>query len=138
MKKRSLMIVALVLSLSVLAAGNALARWDGANDGRGQRGFNCRGADGAADVDLEKVVKFKKETLPLRDQLWTKKLELSREYKKEKPDPEVVEKLRAEMAEIQTSIDKVAADNGLADWGGKQCARGGFSRGSTDCPRGRY
>ena len=92
MKKKSLMIVAVVLTLSVLAAGSAMARWDGAND---QRGYNCwRTDDGAADVDLEKVVEFKKETLPLRDQLLTKKLELRQEYNKEKPDAEVIGKLK--------------------------------------------
>ena len=136
MKKKSLMIVAVVLTLSVLAAGSAMARWDGAND---QRGYNCwRTDDGAADVDLEKVVEFKKETLPLRDQLLTKKLELRQEYNKEKPDAEVIGKLRKEMIDIQTGIDKVAAKYDLGEFSRGRGPRGAFGPGWGGCSGGRF
>ena len=138
MKKKSLMIVAVVLTLSVLAAGSAMARWDGANDQRGQRGNNCWRTDGAADVDLEKVVEFKKETLPLRDQLLTKKLELRQEYNKEKPDAEVIGKLRKEMVDIQTGIDKVAAKYDLGDFSRGRGSRGGFGPRGDGCPGGCF
>lgn len=138
MKKRSWMVAAVVLTLSMLTAGSAMARWDGAKDGRGQRSFNCWSADGAGEVDPEKVMQFRKDTLPLRDELWGKKLELSREYKKDQPDMQMVEKLRKDMVEIQTRIDRVASDHGLTNWGGKGASRGGYGRGYGDCPRGRF
>jgi len=138
MKKKSLMIVAVVLSLSMLAAGSAMARRDGADDQRGQKGYNCWRTDAAADVDLEKVIEFKKETLPLRDQLLTKRLELRQEYNKEKPDLEVIAKVRKEMIDIQTSIDKVAAQYGLEDFRPERGSRGSFGPGRDDCPGRRF
>ena len=138
MKKRSWMVVAVVLTLSMLIAGSAMARWDGAEDGRGQRGFNCRAADGADEVDPEKVIQFRKDTLPLRDELWGKKLELSREYKKDQPDMQVVEQLRKDMVEIQTKMEKIASDHGLTNRGAKGASCGGYGRGYGDCPRGRF
>ncbi|MBN2719593.1 MAG: hypothetical protein JXR72_00675 [Proteobacteria bacterium] len=138
MKKRSWMVVAVVLTLSMLAAGSAMARWDGASDGRGQRGFNCWAAEGADEVDPEKVIQFRKDTLPLRDELWGKKLELSREYKKDQPDMKVVEQLRKDMVEIQTRMEKIASDHGLTNWGPKGASRGGCGGGYGDCPRGRF
>jgi len=138
MKKRSWMVVAVALTLSMLIGGSAMARWDGASDGRGQRGFNCWTADGAGDVDPEKVIQVRKDTLPLRDELWGKKLELSREYKKDQPDMQVVEQLRKDMVEIQTRIDKVASDHGLTNWGGRGLSGGGHGRGHGDCARGRF
>ena len=138
MKKRSWMVVAMVLTLTVLAAGSAMAKWDGADGRGGQRGYNCWAAEGAEDVDLEKVAKFQKETLPLRDELMMKKLELRQEYAKEKPDADVIGKLRKEMIDIQTSIDKVAADLGLEGFGPNRGFGCGSGRANGDCPRGRF
>jgi len=129
MKKRNLMIVGLVLSLSMLAAGSAFARWDGDYGAKGQRGYNCWASEDGSDVDLEGVIKFKKETLGLRDQLLTKRLELKQEYNKENPNADTVGKMRKEIVDIQTSIAKVAASYDLGDFGKGKRARSGSARG---------
>jgi hypothetical protein len=138
MKKRNLMVVGLVLSLSVLMAGSAFARWGGGDRG----GYNCNGggdcyqAGQGAGVDVEAVTKFRKETLQLRDELLTKRLELSQEYSKDTPDADRIAKLRKDMVDIETSIAKIAdkydIDNGL---GGKRAGRGtrGGNRGGSGC-----
>jgi len=138
MKKRNLtIVVGLVLALSMLAGSTAFAKRDCRGDeDRGRRGYNCWSAEKGSDVNLENLTKFKKETLELRDQLLIKKLELNQEYAKEKPDADVVAKLRKEIVDIQTSIAKVAANYGFEDYGKGKRDRSGSGRGNGDCGRG--
>ena len=138
MKKRNLMVVGLVLALSTLMATSAFARWgsgaQGAYDCSGSA--DCYRAEEGADVDVESVTKFRKETLQLRDELLTKRLELSQAYDKDAPDADRIAKLRKDMVDIETSIVKIAdkydIDNGF---GGKRAGRGGRggNRGGSDC-----
>ena len=87
-------------------------------------------------MDVESVTKFRKETLQFRDELLTKRLELSQEYDKDSPDADQIAKLRKDMVDIETSIAKIAdkydIDNGF---GGKRVGRGarGGSRGGSNC-----
>ena len=138
MKKRNLMVVGLVLSLSVLMAGSAFARWGDGNRG----GYDCNGgsdcyqAGQGAEVDIEALTRFQKETLQFRDELLTKRLELSQEYDKENPDADQIAKLRKEIVDVETSIAKVAdkydIDNGP---GGRRAGKGGRggNRGGSGC-----
>jgi hypothetical protein len=137
MKKRNLMVVGLVLSLSVLMAGSAFARWGGEYRG----GYGCDGPgsgngyqgryDGRSSVDVEAVTKFRKETLQLRDELLTRNLELSQEYDKENPDADRIAKLRKDIIDIETGIAKVADKydiyNGPRGRSAGQGGRGGYS-----------
>jgi len=143
MKKRTLVVLALALSLSLIAAGSAFARWGGGDGMMGQgyaRGAgDCyRNGDSETAVSPESMAKFQKETLSLRDELITKRLELSQEYDKETPDTDRIAKLRKEMIDVQAQIQKVA-DKYDIDGGGKGRRTGkGYGRGNEDCPRGCF
>ena len=136
MKKRNLMIVGLVLALSTLMAGSAFARWGGGygmmGDGYSRGGGDCYRAEARADVDVESVTKFRKETLQMRDDLLTMRLELSQEYDKENPDADRIGKFRKEIVDIETGIAKVADKYDID--GGQRGKRGrGNSRGGYNC-----
>ncbi len=139
MKKRTLAVLGLVLSMSLIIAGSAFARWGGGygmmgggyERGDGYGPGTCFRDDDRTDVSPEAVTKFRKETLQLRDELLTKRLELSQEYDKETPDADRVAKLRKEIIDIETGIGKVAdkydLDNGLRGRRGARGNRGGYN-----------
>jgi hypothetical protein len=138
MKKRTLIVVGIVLSLSLLAAGGVFAR---GGDGYGMRdgkGYNCWRDSDRTQVDPETMTKFRKETLPLRDELLTKRLELSQEYGKENPDAENIAKLRKEMIDIEMTIGKVADKYDIDGSGQGRRGRGGYDCGFGDCTGGRF
>ncbi|MDF1537195.1 MAG: hypothetical protein P1S46_12015 [bacterium] len=136
MKKRNLKIVGLVLALSALMASSAFARWGGGygmmGEGYDRGPGDCYRTEGSADVDVESVTKFRKETLQLRDNLLTRRLELSQELEKENPDADRIGNLRKEIIDIETGISKVADKYGIDGRRGERCGRGG-SRGGYGC-----
>lgn len=69
------------------------------------------------NIDVEKVKKFQKETLNLRDELVVKKLEVRKEYSKEKPNLDRVAALKKEIIDLHTKIQKSAEANGLPAYG---------------------
>ena len=73
----------------------------------------CPASDRFCNADLETVKKFQKETLPLRDELITKRLEIRKEISKPKPDRDRIASLRKDIIDIQTEIQKKADDAGL-------------------------
>jgi hypothetical protein len=84
------------------------------------------------------MANFLKETLSLRDELITKRLELSQEYDKETPDADLVAQLRKDMIDIQTKIGKVADKYDISR-GGKGFHSGqGYGRGNPDCRGGCF
>lgn len=141
MKKRTLVVVGLVLSLSLIVAGGAFARNGGGYGMMGSgydRGFGgCDQSDCfRSDVTPEVMAKFQKETLSLRDELITKRLELRQENDKDTPDAERIGQLRKDMIDVQTKIQKVA-DKYDIDMGGQgRKARDGKGRRNADCPGG--
>lgn len=79
-------------------------------------------------VDIEKVKQFQNETLTLRDELVTKRLELRNECRKQDPDNDRIATLREEIGEIRTKIrgtaDKYEVPFGCLKWrGGKACGK---------------
>ena len=73
-----------------------------------------------AQADPDAVKKFQRETLPLRDELMAKKIELRKEFGKTKPDKERIAALRKEMGDIRTKILQKADETGVSkskDWG---------------------
>jgi len=138
MKKRTLVVMGIVLSMSLIVAGSAFARWGG---GYGMMGAGYdRGAGGfyRTDVAPESMAKFQKETLSLRDELITKRLELNQEYDKDTPDADRIAQLRKDMIDVETKIQKVADkyDIGSAGRGQGRRSRGGNNRGYADCGGG--
>lgn len=68
-------------------------------------------------VDVNAFRQFQKETLPLRDEMMAKGLELRNEYAKEKPDQNKITKLRSEMTDLRTRIQASADKQGLQGYG---------------------
>ncbi len=83
------------------------------------------GSDLSQCTNSDAVRKFQKETMPLRDELITKKLELRKEFSKEKPNTQRIDRLQKEMVDIRTRILKKADETGVAiGRGGKvACSR---------------
>ncbi|MDF1525398.1 MAG: hypothetical protein RRA15_03945 [bacterium] len=142
MKKRTLVVLGLVLSMSIIAAGSALARQGGGYGMMGSgydRGYgDCNWDDDArTEVTPETMAKFQKETLSMRDELITKRLELSQEYDKDTPDADRIAQLRKDMIDVQAKIQKVADKYDISMGGqgrrGSRCDRG---RGNADCSGG--
>jgi len=79
-------------------------------------------------VNVEKLKKFQKDSLGLRDELITKRAELANEYAKPTPDATRIADLRKQMIDTQAKIQKVAEINGLPAWG-QGYGRGGMGRG---------
>jgi hypothetical protein len=138
MKKRTLVVLGLVLSMSIIVAGSAMARQGGGYSMMGNgydRGYgNCNWNDGGrTEVAPESMAKFQKETLSLRDELITKRLELSQEYDKDTPDADRIGQLRKGIIDVQTDIQKVADKYDIGSAGKSRRSRGGYGRGNADC-----
>jgi len=78
----------------------------------------CPGGYGAClsrfdTANLEKVKAFQKETLQLRDEFMTKKLELCHEYGKPSPDRQRIASLQKEVIDIRAQIHQKADESGL-------------------------
>lgn len=82
------------------------------------------------DIDIETVKKFQKETLPMRDELITKRLELRKEYSKENPDRDRIASLRKEIIDIRTKILKKSDEAGLPAWKNMRKDYGMIERGN--------
>ncbi len=81
----------------------AYGAWQGSGPGGGQQ------------VDVNALRQFQKETLPLRDELQDKSLELRNEYTKENPDQAKVTKLRNDIEGLGAKIQTAAEKNGLPE-----------------------
>ena len=71
------------------------------------------------NVDPEKARKFQKETLSLRDQLITKKLEVRKLFTERHPDRDKIATLQKEIIDIRTTIMKKADESGMPKYHGR-------------------
>jgi zinc resistance-associated protein len=104
----------LALTGLVLLAGLVLvtAVYAHSPGGHGKGGYGkCVARYG--DADLDAVKKFQRETLPLRDELVIKKIELCREFSQAKPDREKIATLQKEIIDIRTKIWQKADETGV-------------------------
>ncbi|MBA4418588.1 MAG: hypothetical protein C0392_11885 [Syntrophus sp. (in: bacteria)] len=115
--------------------------------GAGPRGQGA-GVMSGKPVDMTAFRAFQKETLPLRDEMMAKKMEIRNEYLKEKPDQNRIATLQKEMIDLRTKIGAVAEKQGLPAAGfGQGCGQrmsggrgcggqgfGGRGMGSGPCP----
>ncbi len=70
-----------------------------------------------AGTNVETLKKFQKETLPLRDELIAKRIELMSEYKRPTPDNSRITTLRKEIIDLQAEIQSVADKTGVSELG---------------------
>ena len=91
--------------LAVLVFSSAVYAW------WGDCGMGCSDTD----ASVENVKKFQKETLSLRDELITKKLELRDEYNKPARDINRIASIKKEIIDQQAKIQTIAAKYGLHD-----------------------
>lgn len=96
MKGRTIIGLVVVLGLLIMSTVYA----------SGYRGPN--GMNTWQSVDLEKIKQFQKETLSLRDELITKRLEFRQECGKQDPDSDRITALRNEIRDIRSKIKEVA------------------------------
>ncbi|HAR95898.1 MAG TPA: hypothetical protein DCR97_08055 [Deltaproteobacteria bacterium] len=83
-----------------------------------------------AQVDIKAFKQFQKETLPLRDELMVKRMELRNEYAQATPNHEKIGTLQKEMIDLRTKIQAAAEKQGLPAFGaGWRAGKGGFGRG---------
>ena len=138
---KKVLVAVLVVTAGLLLGSMAFAAW-GPGYGPGP----------GAQVDVQALRNFQKETLPLRDEMMAKRLELRNEFSKEKPDQNRVATLQKEMIDLRTKVQESAQKNGLPNWGqGRMMGRGGYGPGhgqgygggrmmgrGYDGPRGGY
>jgi hypothetical protein len=118
---KKLMVVALVVVFGALLSTVAVAAWT-----KGQ------GPGPDAQVDVNAFRNFQKETLPLRDEMAVKRLELRNEFSKSNPDQAKIAALKEEMIALRTQISDAAKKNGLPDrgFGPGYAGRGGNGPGN--------
>jgi len=96
------------------------------------------GEDCLTGTDIETVKKFQRETLSLRDELLTKRLELRHEYNKPEPDTDRITTLRKEIIDLKAGIQSVADKYEVPECGpighkkGRGAMRGKFRE--RQCP----
>lgn len=131
---KKLTIAALIVAVAFAFGSLGYAAWWG--------GY---GPGSGAQVDIQALKSFQKETLPLRDELVTKQLELRNEYAKDNPDQNRIAALEKELIDLRTKIEASAEKHALPNWGpGRMMGRGGWGhgymmgRGYGYGPRGDY
>ena len=66
-----------------------------------------------AGTNVETMKKFQKETLSLRDEIMTKKLELQSEYNKPTPDTNRIATIQKEIIDLRAKIQEIANKHGI-------------------------
>ncbi len=118
MKRKT--IIGLVVVLGIVLLGAVYAS--------GQRGSS--GLSTCQNADIEKVKQFQKETLSLRDELVTKKLELRKECGQSAPNSERISTLKQEIRDLKSSIKEAADKYGVDPRCGKRRHRAEGMEGS--------
>ena len=145
---KKIWLAGLVAVFGVALLGTSVfAGWGMGGCGGGGAGY---GAATGKPVDVTAFKAFQKETLPLRDEMMVKRVELRNESLKEKPDQNRIATLQKEMIDLRAKI-RTAAENGLPAAGfgrgmgggrGHGMGRGmggqGGSRGLGNCPNWKY
>ena len=138
MKKRTLVVLALVLSLGIIVTGSAMAR-QGGGYGKTGSGYDCGydcgyGDCNRSDIDPEVIEQFRNETQPLKDELRALRQELREEKRKENPDAGRVAQLNEDMDGIQAKIQEIAGKYDIdCDGSGRRGSRGGKRNRSGGC-----
>jgi zinc resistance-associated protein len=140
------------MAVGLVLIGVTVYAGGGAGYGCGPCGHGA-GAISGKPVDTAAFRAFQKETLPLRDEMMAKRLDIRNEYLKEKPDQNRIAALQKEMIDLRTKIRTAAEKQGLPaagfgqgcgqrmaggpGYGGRGCGGRGFGGrgpGSGPCP----
>ena len=126
---KKLLVVALVVVFGAALSSAAVAA--------GPRG---QGTGPDTQVDVNAFRAFQRETLPLRDEMAAKRLELRNEFNKDTPDQAKIAALQKEMIDLRTKISDAAKKNGLPDrgFGSGYGKRSGWGRGNHMGQGGGY
>lgn len=116
-KGKKVAVIGLAVIIGLLTASGVYAWWGGYGMGYG------------TGTNSETMKKFQKETLSLRDDIITKKLELQEEYSKPDPDSDRIAALRKEIIDIQAKIQKSADKYGISGKGPRGRHMGGMMGG---------
>lgn len=140
MKKTWVVVLTVAFGLALLGT-SVYAQWGMGCGGPGGYGY---AGSGGKPVDVNAVKAFQKETLPLRDEMMVKRVEIRNEYAKEKPDEARIATLQKEMIDLRAKIKAAADKQGLSAAGfgrgygpragGAGC--GGWGRGGQGYDRG--
>ena len=116
---KKVLVAALVVAVGFSIGSMAYAAWGGAN-----------GPGPGGQVDVKALRDFQKETLPLRDELMAKRVEIQNEFAKESPDRNRIATLQKEMIDLRTKIQDAAQKHGLPARGqGWMMGGGGYGQG---------
>jgi zinc resistance-associated protein len=133
-------IVALVGALGLSLVGTVVYAGRGMGYGYGPCPYGYGAASGK-QIDTNALRAFQKETLPLRDEMMAKRVEIMNEYGKEKPDQNRIATIQKEMIDLRTKITAAAEKQGLpaAGFGPGMGGRGpgygaGMARGGNSGP----
>jgi hypothetical protein len=130
MKGRTIIGLVVILGLLITSAVYALGY-------KGQYGMS-----NWQTPDVEKIKKFQQETLSLRDELVTKRLELRMECGKQVPDTDRITTLRQEVRDIRAKIkeaaDKYEVPLRCMKWHNRAERCTGGSMAQNRCNRGCY
>jgi hypothetical protein len=97
-------VIVLLIAAAVLILVSAVYAY------RPDEGYrNCQ----MQNADIDSVKKFQKDTLSLRDELITKKIELRKEVNKENPDRGRIASIQKEIIDIKTKIHQKADETGV-------------------------
>ena len=102
MKKGVMTVVALAAGLMLVSVVNAFFPAGGGGTSR----LQC--------PEINRLKLFQKETLSLRDELITNRLELSREFSKKPVDRKRIAALQKKIVDIRTQIQQRAEEAGIA------------------------
>lgn len=131
-----------ILALTVVAAlaltGSAFARGGMGGPGMGPGAGFCGGPGGAATPEqTTQYKKFVADTLPLRDEMHAKRMEIKKEWIKEKPDNEKIAKLEGELRGLYQKMYDAREKSGIrmGGTGGRQggCGMGQGMMGCGPC-----
>jgi hypothetical protein len=118
--------IAVIVAAALVSGGAVYAHMADGEWGHGPGA--CLGGTGG-NVNVDNFKKFQKETLSLRDELATKRVELSNENNATNPDSARIGTLRKDISDLQTKIQQSAEKNGVTGWGPGQGRGQGHGQG---------
>lgn len=131
-------ILALTVVAALAIAGSAFAR-PGMGPGAGPGMGGCCNQGAATPEQTAQYKKFIADTLPMKEQMHNKHMEIKREWIKENPDNEKIAKLQGELQAIHQKLSEAREKAGFqkARKGGKKSGRGMgcgmMSAGCSEC-----
>ena len=111
---KKIWVVGLVAVFGLVLLGTTAQAWCGMGYGGGPRGAGYGpGPAVGKQVDVNALRAFQKETLPLRDEVMAKRVEIRNEYAKEKPDQNRIAALQKDIIDLRAKIRTAADKQGL-------------------------